>query len=64
MINERLTDPERLRPRRTFDLFTTALVNHLVGFIVLSLVAGAVVTAFDRALFGRLFDGLFRTLGL
>lgn len=60
VITARLADPGRLRPRLGFDDFTTALVNHVVGFILLSLAAGVVVTAFNRAVFfGGLFEDLF-----
>lgn len=59
VIDARLTDPGRLRPRVAFDDFLTGLVNHVVGFILLSLAAAIVVTAIDNALFGALFEDLF-----
>jgi len=59
IIAERLKDPERLRPRVGFDAFLTGLVNHVVGFILLSLAAAIVVTAIDRAAFGAFFEDLF-----
>ena len=58
-IKERLGDPGRLRPRVGFDLFVTGLINHIVAFILLSLAAAVMVTAFDRAAFGFLFEDLF-----
>jgi hypothetical protein len=58
-IKERLGDPGRLRPRVGFDLFMTGLINHLVAFILLSLAAAMIVTAFDRATFGFIFEDLF-----
>jgi len=58
-IKDRLGDPGRLRPRVGFDLFVTGLINHIVGFILLSLAAAVMVTAFDRAAFGFLFEDLF-----
>lgn len=59
LIEERLGDPGRLRPRVGFDVFVTGLVTHIVGFILLSLAAAIVVTAFDRAVFGAFFEDLF-----
>lgn len=59
VIEARLTDPGRLRPRTAFDDFLTGLVNHVVGFILLSLAAAIIVTAIDNALFGALFEDLF-----
>ena len=59
VIEARLTDPGRLRPRTAFDDFLTGLVNHMVGFILLSLAAAIIVTAIDNALFGVLFEDLF-----
>ena len=59
IIAERLKDPGRLRPRVGFDAFLTGLVNHVVGFILLSLAAAIVVTAIDRAAFGAFFEDLF-----
>jgi hypothetical protein len=58
-IKDRLGDPGRLRPRVGFDLFVTGLINHIVAFILLSLAAAVMVTAFDRAAFGFLFEDLF-----
>jgi len=58
-IKDRLADPGRLRPRVGFDLFVTRLINHVVAFILLSLAAAVMVTAFDRAVFGFLFEDLF-----
>jgi hypothetical protein len=58
-IAARLADPGRLRPRVGFDAFLTALVSHIVGFILLSLAAAIIVTAIDRAAFGALFEVLF-----
>jgi len=58
-IAARLADPGRLRPRVGFDTFMNALVNHVVGFILLSLAAAIIVTAIDRAAFGALFEVLF-----
>ena len=59
LIKDRLGDPGRLRPRVGFDLFVTGLINHVVAFILLSLAAAVIVTAFDRALFGFVFEDLF-----
>jgi hypothetical protein len=59
IIVDRLKDPGRLRPRVGFDAFLTGLVNHIVGFILLSLAAAIVVTAIDRAAFGAFFEDLF-----
>lgn len=60
VITARLADPGRLRPRLGFDDFTSALVNHVVAFILLSLAVGMAVTAFNRAVFfGGLFEDLF-----
>lgn len=59
LIKDRLGDPGRLRPRVGFDLFVTGLINHVVAFILLSLAAAVIVTAFDRALFGSVFEDLF-----
>jgi hypothetical protein len=58
-IKDRLADPGRLRPRVGFDLFVTGLINHVVAFILLSLAAAVMVTAFDRAVFGFIFEDLF-----
>lgn len=59
LIKDRLGDPGRLRPRVGFDLFVAGLINHVVAFILLSLAAAVIVTAFDRALFGFAFEDLF-----
>lgn len=37
----------------------TGLINHVVAFILLSLAAAVMVTAFDRAVFGFIFEDLF-----
>lgn len=58
-IKDRLAEPGRLRPRVGFDLFVTGLINHVVAFILLSLAAAVMVTAFDRAVFGFIFEDLF-----
>jgi hypothetical protein len=59
VIADRLKDPGRLRPRVGFDAFMTGLVNHVVGFILLSLAAAIVITAIDRAVFiGAFFEDL------
>ena len=59
IITDRLTDPGRLRPRKTFDDYLSGLVNHVVGFILLSLALSLVVTAIDRATFDSIYEVLF-----
>jgi hypothetical protein len=58
-ITDRLADPGRLRPRKTFDDYLSGLVNHVVGFILLSLALSLVVTAIDRATFDSIYEVLF-----
>ena len=59
VIQDRLADPGRLRPRVGFDVFATGLINHVVAFILLSLAAGVVVTAIDRAGLNAIFEDVF-----
>jgi len=59
IISERLADPGRLRPRKTFDDVLAALINHIVAFILLALTLGAIVTPVTQAGSAGFFDWLF-----
>lgn len=59
IISARLSDPDRLRPRKTFDDAMAALVNHVVGFILLALALGVILTPLTQAASGAFFDELF-----
>jgi len=59
IISDRLTDPGRLRPRKTFDDMLAALVNHLVAFILLAITLGVVLTPLSQAASAGFFDQLF-----
>ncbi|SRR6266478_3100863 len=58
IINDRLADPARLRPRRTIDDFLAGLVNHVVAFLLLALVLGVLMTPVNQAAAGVFFDKL------
>lgn len=58
-ISARLVEPGRLRPIKGLDLYMQGLVNHVVGFILLSIALSLVLVAFDRAVLGNLFESLF-----
>ena len=62
IISDRLTDPERLRPRKTIDDFLSGLVNHVVAFILLSLALSLIITAINRAIFDSINEILFTNL--
>jgi hypothetical protein len=49
IIDARLADPGRLRPRGSFDDILAGLANHVVAFILLSLALGLVVTPLNQA---------------
>jgi hypothetical protein len=59
IISDRLADPGRLRPRKTFDDLLTTLVNHVVAFILLAIALGVVVTPINQAASAGFFDQLF-----
>ncbi len=58
-ISDRLADPGRLRPRKTFDDVLIALVNHVTGFILLAIVLGVVATPIAQAGSSGFFDSIF-----
>jgi hypothetical protein len=62
MITSRLADPGRLRPKLDFNSFVTLQTNHIVGFIILSIAIGVVITPFRDALFVLLSRKLLRWL--
>jgi hypothetical protein len=62
MVTDRLADPGRLRPQKSFDEFLTALADHTVALILLAIVIGYVLDPLNRAIYGALYDGFFRKL--
>jgi len=58
VVDERLSDPGRLRPQKSIDDFLSGLANHVIAFALLSLALGLILDPIDRALFGAIFDGL------
>jgi hypothetical protein len=59
-ISERLADPGRLRPRKTFEDVLAALVNHVVAFILLAIALGVILTPLNQTASAGFFDRLFR----
>jgi hypothetical protein len=51
LIASRLEDPGRLRPRLNLNAYFSELTNHVVGFILLSIAFGVVMTAISNSLF-------------
>jgi hypothetical protein len=62
MVTDRLADPGRLRPQKNFDEFLSSLADHAVALILLALVIGYLLDPFNRAIYGALYDGVFRHL--
>ena len=58
-ISARLAEPNRIRPMKELDAYVQGLVNHIVGFILLSIALSLVLVAFDRTVLGNLFESLF-----
>lgn len=56
IISERLADPGRLRPRKSFDEYLAALTNRVIAFILLSIALGVVLTPVTRAFSGLFYD--------
>jgi hypothetical protein len=57
-IDERLRDPGRLRPRKTVLEIWNAITDHVIAFLVLSIVLGYAIDPLNTAVFGGLFDRL------
>lgn len=59
IVTARLEEPDRLRPIKEFDVYTQGLVNHIVGFILLSLALSLILVAFNRTVLGKRFESIF-----
>ena len=55
-IETRLQDPGRLRTKSGINDLWSALTDHVIGFLALSLVIGYAVTPVNTMLFGALYD--------
>jgi hypothetical protein len=56
--DERLRDPGRLRPRKTVLEIWNTFTDHVIAFLVLSIVLGYAIEPLNTAVFGGLFDRL------
>jgi hypothetical protein len=59
IISDRLADPGRLRPRKTFDDLLASLVNHVVAFILLAITLGVIGTPLSQFISAFSFDFVF-----
>jgi hypothetical protein len=59
IISDRLADPDRLRPRKTFDDLLALLVNHVVAFVLLAIALGVVLTPLNQFASAFFFDWAF-----
>src|SRR5882672_4206474 len=58
LIDSRLADPGRLRPRLDFNAFVALQTAHVIGFILLSIALGLIIVPIRDALFGLFADRL------
>lgn len=59
VVADRLKDPERLRPSRTFDEAITVVANHAVALALLAIAIGVLFNPINRAFLGVFYDLLF-----
>jgi len=59
IISDRLADPGRLRPRKTFDDLLASFVNHVVAFVLLAIALGVVLTPLNQFASAGSFDLVF-----
>ena len=60
IITARLGEPGRLRPPKAFDDYISGLVNHIVGFVLLALALGMIVSPISQAVTTSSYDILFK----
>lgn len=58
-VNAILAEPGNIRALQGFDIYIQGLVNHVVGFILLSIALSVILVAFDRTVLGNLFEDVF-----
>lgn len=59
IISDRLADPGRLRPRKTFDDLLASFVNHVVALVLLAIALGVVLTPLNQFASAGFFDHVF-----
>jgi hypothetical protein len=62
MVTERLADPGRLRPQKSFDEFLSGLSDHTLALVLLSIAIGYVLDPFNRAVYGAFYDSIGRNI--
>jgi hypothetical protein len=59
IVNDRLADPGRLRPQKSFDDYLVGLSNHAIALALLAIAISILITPFTRSLLGGLYDTIF-----